>query len=1090
MIRPLFAGLFACLVAVLATACSGGGGDQGANEALPPPLANNFVDIQAVPGPIVAVRVGELVQLDDTNSYAQSENRDVAMSYAWSFSHKPAGSQAQLQNTTSSSPNFVPDVAGVYMVQLVVSAEGVTSERAVTSVIVTVPPERMTGPFNHPGLSSNCVNCHNDINTTLRGKSADHIASSNACQTCHTPQGFTIIPFSDHQEVFGSCSECHDGVTAIGKSPGHTPTEAECDDCHNTIAFLELGPDGKFDHSGISRVCSSCHNGIVATGMTPTVNDIPPGSHPDTSSECGYCHTTVSFLDAYPDHTGPAVVGPGITCDSCHVPDGTGAGQGQSPGHPVTNVDCDACHSIVSFKMPGGLFNHSLVDPAVQPCESCHNAGTSINATAAPNTPIHQNTSSDCGACHSTESFIPAFAVDHTDPAVLAQRCDNCHNGVDATGIPLSTPFYEHMPIGAQDCKDCHTPGTFSTGTYDHAGVTSGCNACHNNVISVGKLPNHIPTNPDSQDCADCHDTTSFVGAAFNHAGINTSNCVLCHDGDIALGKPVNHLPTTEDCSSCHDTFNYTTFAGITFNHFGIDPNNCASCHATGIATPKSVNHIPAQEECSACHDSISDFRSTTFRFGEHAGITRGCEGCHDGRFSTSTATLYGKPPNHIPTNQDCDSCHVVAAFSPSTFSHEGITGNCVSCHDGRFTNVGLNGAAAAPNTPIHQNTSSDCAVCHNTTNFADAFVDHNSPEVRAARCDSCHNGTNATGKSPGHVPTTQDCDVCHVAGGTFIPAVFDHTGIVDNCASCHDGVSATGKHGTHLPTTQDCSVCHVTSAFANARFDHTGIVDNCASCHNGTTAQGKTPPPDHVPTNEDCHTCHVTTGLLPATFDHAVIVDNCRSCHNNVFATGKSISHVPTNQDCGVCHNTTSFIGAVFDHTGIVDNCASCHDGSTATGKHGAHLATSMDCHFCHTTATFVGGTWVHDASTAGRCDDCHSPTGGATSKPGFHLNTTVQCDVCHSTTSWAPDIFRHDPNGDYPGNHRVNPGCSACHGSNINATFSWPFAQYAPFCAACHANDFRSTSDHIGGRSGTVEQNKNCGRSGCHSINDRNWD
>ena len=719
------------------------------------------------------------------------------------------------------------------------------------------------------------------------------------------------------------------------------------------------------------------------------------------------------------------------------------------------------------------------------------NDSTSIIAPAKSSAvPAHPATTADCGACHTTESFFPAFGIDHTDPAILAQRCDNCHNGVDATGIPLTTPFYEHMPIGTDDCNVCHTPGTFSTGSYDHAGVINGCNACHNNVISVGKLLNHIPTNPDNQDCADCHNTTDFTAAVFNHAGINTSNCALCHDGDIALGKTLNHVPTSLDCSSCHAVNNFTTFAGIVFNHVGINSSDCASCHDTGIATPKHARHIPARDDCSVCHDSTTAFASNTFYSTIHTGITRGCEGCHDDRFIPARPELV-KSAGHIPTSQDCDACHTVTAFAPSAFAHSGITGNCESCHNGNFTNVGVIGARAAPNTPIHQNTSGDCSVCHDTTDFRNAFVDHNGPEVVGKRCDACHNGVDATGKDakPGHVPTSQDCGVCHVAGGTFVPAVFDHTGITGNCASCHDGTAATGKHIDHLPTTQDCSVCHVTTDFTNARFDHTGIVDNCASCHNGTTASGKTPPPDHVPTNDDCNQCHVTTGFLPANFDHAGIVDNCSSCHNNVFAIGKSASHYLTNEDCGVCHNTNTFIGAVFDHTGIVDNCSSCH-GVTATGMHNSHIATSLDCHFCHTTATFVGGTWFHDESTRGQCDSCHSPGNGATSKPSFHISTNVQCDVCHSTNAWAPDIFRHSSSGDYPGNHRVNPGCSACHGSNISSTFSWPFSRYAPFCAGCHANDFASQSDHIGGRSGTVEQNKNCGRSGCHSINDRNWD
>jgi len=1100
------------MLAVFVSGCGGGSGDQAGTSTS---VAGSFIDIAAIPGSIVEAKVGHVVQLDDTKSYAKSQE---PLSYNWSFSYKPYGSHAVLQNATSATPSFVADVAGVYMLQLVVSAEGVSSQRAVTSVMVTEPGEPHTGP-HHAGLSSNCVNCHNDDFNSIPGKSLIHLGTSNACQTCHIPQSFSIIPFVDHQEVFGDCSQCHNGELAIGKSEFHAPTDAECDDCHNTTAFLELNPDGSFDHSSISRSCSGCHNGIVAIGKTPTKDDIPSGKHPITSSECIYCHSTASFLNAYPDHSGPDVVGAGITCDSCHVADGSGSALGQSVGHPVTNVDCDTCHSIVSFKMPGGLFNHSLVDPAVQSCESCHNDSTSINAPGV--TPTHPDMKGqDCGVCHNTLSFADAI-FDHTG---IVDNCagSGCHTGLpgEATGKPLTIPgFYEHIPTN-EDCSVCHTIGTFSTGTFGHSGPSyvGSCNSCHNNVISVGKLLNHIPTNPDSQNCGDCHDTISFAGVIFDHAGINTSNCALCHDGDIALGKSLNHVPTSSDCSSCHVTNDFTTFAGISFNHFGINNNDCASCHDTGIATGKTsvtgnYKHIPAQGECSVCHDSTAVFTSTTFSSSVHASITRGCEGCHSGQFSTVSGTLYGKPGNHIPTAQDCDVCHTVAGFNPSVFAHTGITGNCVSCHNGNFVDVGVNGASAAPNTPIHQNTGGDCSVCHNTSSFADAFVDHNGPEVVGKRCDSCHNGIDATGtnakNNPPHVPTTQDCNICHVAGGTFAPAVFDHSApsvMAARCDSCHDGIHATGTDAKiglpHVDTLgKDCNACHVPGVtFAGARFDHAGIFDNCSSCHNGTTASGKTPPPNHVPTNEDCHVCHVTAGFIPATFDHAGIVDNCRSCHNGDFATGKDGNHVLTNQDCGVCHNTRTFKGAVFDHTGIVDNCSSCH-GVTAIGKDAKtnppHVATALDCHFCHTTATFVGGTWTHDANSAGNCENCHNNNGGgATFKPNGHLSTNEQCDACHSTDRWAPSNFSHDRNGNYPGDHSRDPGCTGCHkgsiGGGINRDNYPNQERYAPFCAGCHAGDFESEGDHNGGKSGTIEQNKDCsgGGRGCHKVSDRNWD
>ena len=417
----LFASMFVALIA----GCSSGSGDQAATEITPvaetpvaeTPVSEHYIDIEAIPAPIVAVRVGQVATLVDNKSYAISTE---FLSYSWSFSYKPDGSSAKLQDATTATPSFVADVRGVYMVQLLVSAEGVSSQRAVSTVVATIDPERPTGPFNHPGLSSNCVSCHNAVNRKGNGelisyKLPDHIATSNMCQACHTPLAFAITSFVDHQEVFGNCSECHNGNLAIGKSVLHTATDAECDECHNTTHFLDLEADGSFDHSSntSSRVCARCHNGAVATGKTPTPTDIPPGTHPDTNSECGYCHTTTSFLNAYPDHTGPAVTGAGITCNSCH----NGAiAAAQTVGHPLTDstiVDCNVCHSIVTFSL-GGVFNHSLVDPAVQPCESCHNDDNSINAPGkASALPAHPVLSCDCGSCHNTESFTGAF-VDHT----------------------------------------------------------------------------------------------------------------------------------------------------------------------------------------------------------------------------------------------------------------------------------------------------------------------------------------------------------------------------------------------------------------------------------------------------------------------------------------------------------------------------------------------------------------------------------------------------------------------------------------------------------------------------------------------------
>ena len=957
--------LLAFMLVLLVVGCGGGGDERASLQG----EADKSVDIVARTGPILAVRVGETAYLSDNNSFSSSPE---ALSFSWSFASRPDGSNAVLQNTTSANPSFVADTRGTYRAQLVVSAGALTSQRAIQLVVATIPPEPVTGPVNHQGLSSNCVICHDDEISGISPKVGNHVATTNTCETCHTPLGFSITPFVDHQEVVGNCSGCHNGVQAIGKSEFHLPTNAECDSCHNTASFFTLGADGSFDHTGITSGCSDCHNGNAAIGKTPTATDIPPGNHPDTNAECVSCHTTVSFQGAFPDHTDPAIIGPG--CNTCHGVSSADNISDPPAGHPamirvnLTTVDCGYCHGIATFSLNianggGGQFNHGLVDPTVITCETCHNDSNSINAPGkASAIPTHPATTEDCAFCHGTTSFaIPM--PDHSIPPVVGNRCDFCH-GTTASGKPAdefgpppgNLLINSHMPTtitnlgiptppNDRDCADCHNPGTFMTGTFDHDlsfySPQPACADCHNNVITLGKLNSHIPT---TQDCGVCHlNTTDFTGATIDHASLSAAeqnNCATCHDGNIATGKQQStHVPTTQNCFDCHNFPNTDlSFADASnFFHNGIN-GNCESCHsgnpnyvAVG-AIAKKTNHIPALNQCVVCHDasttSPSDFSpSAHFWDDVHLAITNGCEGCHVSFFlplpSDPSANLV-KDANHVPTAQDCDVCHSNAngGFASSTMlAHEGITGNCVSCHNGNFTGVGTVGARAKTPTlndsppGTHPVTTADCVSCHDTTDFANASVDHNAPAVLAARCDSCHDGFQppARGKIDklNHVSTTEDCGVCHIAGGNFKPAVFDHTNIVDNCVSCHDGVIATGTaaktNPSHIPIgTQDCSVCHEPTSFAQATFNHQNITNNCVQCHNGTTATGKDN--DHVPTNSDCVDCHQTTGFRPAIFDHAGIVDNCSSCHDAGFATPKNPGHVATTQDCGVCHNTSWF--------------------------------------------------------------------------------------------------------------------------------------------------------------------------------------
>lgn len=1009
---------------------------------------------------------------------SDSENE---LSYAWSFISKPDGSNAELVGANTVNPTFVPDVAGPYAVQLVVSSLGVSSPRAVAMVVAldnaTLHPNYVASPtaqhyFFHGGLASNCSACHSGRYSTVRAKSGAHVATSNLCQSCHSPKGFFDTTVVDHQEVFGNCSDCHDGVIAIGKSAAHIETTQECSDCHTTTSFLTLNPDGTFDHTNITSPCSACHNNIVAPGTDSAPN--PPG-HSTISVECNNCHTTASFDPPFVNHSAvtPGSCGQGGCHDGLN-PAITGTNSAPYP-HPDTGditEACDLCHNTTTFNL-NGLFDHGVLARHPIACKSCHDG---INATGMSSDHITTSATSDCSDCHHTSSFVGGF-VDHTSSEVTSKQCTDCHNGTDAPGTPVPSLYPQslvdiHTNAAGQPCDDCHTAGgSFGLATIDHSGFDSmtDCNSCHDGITATGKSDNHQIT---TAQCSVCHapQLDTFAGGGYDHSTVSviypvsTPTCVSCHDGTTALGRSVTHVPLPtagDDCLVCHaDTAGFTSFALDTFDHA-----------AAGIT-----------DNCTSCHDGLS----------------------HDG------VVVISAPNSHIPSSDDCSTCHMDTNNGPSINGtnlsgftnadqfvdavHPAYTTGCSRCHNGSYDNdvygaTLYSTSTSAPGYSTHltaKNSGWECSACHSTTgNFAETDpVNHLDPAIEAQQCVSCHvdgNTVQPIGKSSGHPPSSDTCQDCHQAGGSFI-AGFDHTtldaGAVNQglaCAGCHDGLVATGKNANHLPTTRDCSVCHTgyppaASSFSGGSFDHSG--------------------PE-------------------------MIGQQCMDCHNNTIAIGKSVSHLVTNADCGACHTTegtfaTNATGG-FDHTGAVDGCAA--SGCHAAGTSGVVDVTDdpnplphipivgssgeINCYSCHKNAggTFANATMDHSVVTSESCENCHDGNHDGsnaahvvTPEPSDHFVTSVTaCASCHtSTSSWGMIDYNHTANGGYPGDHSTRriSSCIDCHdGSPANADISgFPHATYGTTCAACHASD--GTKEHgnpLGSRY------YDCGD--CHRVSSSSW-
>ncbi|HSQ66788.1 MAG TPA: hypothetical protein VLM85_26395 [Polyangiaceae bacterium] len=90
----------------------------------------------SVTGP-ATVAVGDKVQLDGSGS-ADPNTPALPLTYEWSLASVPAGSSAKIEQAQDSKPWFSPDVAGDYVVQLVVS-DGMLASTAAQAKLTAGP---------------------------------------------------------------------------------------------------------------------------------------------------------------------------------------------------------------------------------------------------------------------------------------------------------------------------------------------------------------------------------------------------------------------------------------------------------------------------------------------------------------------------------------------------------------------------------------------------------------------------------------------------------------------------------------------------------------------------------------------------------------------------------------------------------------------------------------------------------------------------------------------------------------------------------------------------------------------------------------
>lgn len=114
------------------------------------------------------VSVGDAVVLDGSGS---SDSDGNAFTFQWAIINSPAGSTVTLNNPTTASPGFTPDVAGSYIIELTIS-----NENGESSDEVSVTAEEAIAPEEIGGSHDSDLTLVNRVSNPAK---PDYIASSN-----------------------------------------------------------------------------------------------------------------------------------------------------------------------------------------------------------------------------------------------------------------------------------------------------------------------------------------------------------------------------------------------------------------------------------------------------------------------------------------------------------------------------------------------------------------------------------------------------------------------------------------------------------------------------------------------------------------------------------------------------------------------------------------------------------------------------------------------------------------------------------------------------------------------------------------------
>jgi DmsE family decaheme c-type cytochrome len=282
----------------------------------------------------------------------------------------------------------------------------------------------------------------------------------------------------------------------------------------------------------------------------------------------------------------------------------------------------------------------------------------------------------------------------------------------------------------------------------------------------------------------------------------------------------------------------------------------------------------------------------------------------------------------------------LIIIFQQSTSAENGYVGKevCRACHQKSYDSYlkSTHSKEAIPENPANK---SACESCHGpglehvqkagAKGTLITFDKKNEPEVKQARCLSCHQNSK----------TVPFWDLSrHKVNGI-------------SCSDCHSGHAGT-KNNLKMAEPTLCFTCHPSIRAQVSKQSHHPVKEGlmkCTQCHDQHGGSGhKMIKADTI--NELCFKCHAEK-RGPFMWEHPPVAENCITCHVPHGSNhGKLLSSKPPLL-CQSCHDATRHPGTIYtrfetfqgsaSNKMIARGCLNCHSnihgsmGPSARGQY-----------------------------------------------------------------------------------------------------------------------------------------------------------